>query len=799
MKIKAINITLFALVLLYYFLVINILGAQTLSSLDPEIQAILATEDYLPAPPIELVQESEEGIVQDNIDMLDDDFDSDSLFGSAFFNANQDFLSTNTIRNIPPSYTIGPGDEITIFYEGSFARRYQESVQTDGNLYIRDIGPLFVTGIKASELNNYISDWVADKMLNTQIYAYVSSTRPVEVFISGEVSRPGMLLVNSYDRLFDVLIASGGITQIASLRNIILIRNDASEEIDTYNYFFGGDVAANPLIHQGDMIIVPPAEFLIKTIGEFRRNAIYELKNDETFDDVIRYSSGLTSYANLDNASINRASRGLKYSIPLRDAQELIDGDIIVMPEVFADYSNVISVHGSHPLNGISSWSPDLMIGDLVDSESFGDLDLSFVAIERREKEFLVLNLTIAANRGFMLEEGDKIFFPSEIIESIEDSAINDDTSIDEIVTENILNLELATSFSRGELRSYILRKITNDPRFSVTFGEIIIPKLVSINGIVGDSGDYPFFENMTVSNLIDMANGIDGGGSISNVQISKLDKQIHTINLFEESSYLLDPGDSVNIILDNNYRPYGNVNILGEVQYPGVYALEYFDEPIESILNRAGGTLPSADLDALFLARQELIDQELQIRELLINNVRQSLLESLTSGSGEGAQQLENSPALILLDAYVEELRMAPAVGRLTFFEYSAATPVIAGDTLTIPQKSYTVSVSGEVANPINISAIEGLSLSAAVDASGGITEIASDNIIVVDKNGISRTYKYNTREYRRAMVEPGSNVIVTPDLINEFENNVNLISGITQIIYQLAIATSSVKYLGL
>jgi len=47
--------------------------------------------------------------------------------------------------------------------------------------------------------------------------------------------------------------------------------------------------------------------------------------------------------------------------------------------------------------------------------------------------------------------------------------------------------------------------------------------------------------------------------------------------------------------------------------------------------------------------------------------------------------------------------------------------------------------------------------------------------------------------------MVEPGSNVIVIPDLINESENNVNVTSGITQIIYQLAIAASSVKYLGL
>jgi polysaccharide export outer membrane protein len=796
MRRTSLNFFILLGVIVYYLFMVQLISAQTLSSIDPELLADFAAEDYSIAEPIDFVQEYDQ--VQEYDEVMDQSSDGDSLFGSAFFNANRNTLSTNTIRNIPPSYTIGPGDEITVFYEGNFARRYQESVQTDGNLHIRDIGPLFVMGVKASELNNYINEWVTDKLLNTQVYAYVSSSRPVEVFISGEVSSPGMLLVNSYDRLFDVLSASGGITQIASLRSIILIRDDASVVIDAYDYFFGGDVTANPLIHQGDMIIVPPAKFLIQTIGEFRRNAIYELKNDETFDDLIRYSSGLTSYANLDNASINRASRGLKYSIPLRDAQVLMDGDIIVIPEIFANYLNTITVHGAHPLNGISSWSPDLKIGDLVDSESFGDLDLSFVAIERKTKEFLVLNLTITANRDFMLEEGDKIFFPSEAIETIdeEDNAINDDTSIDEIVTENILDTELATSFSRGELRSYILRKITSDPLFSIAFGEIIIPKLVSINGQVRDSGDYPFFENMTVSNLIDMANGINGGGSISGVQISKLDKQIHTINLYEESSYLLDPGDSVNIMLNNNYRSYGNVTILGEVQYPGIYALEYLDEPIESILNRAGGALPSADLEALIYTRQELIDAEFQSRENLINNVRGSLLASLTSS---GPQQLENSSALALLDNYAEELRMAPVSGRLTFFEYSGNVPVLAGDTLTIPKKNYTVSISGEIVNPINISTLEAVSLASLVDAGGGMTEIASDDIIVVDKHGISNLYKYNTREYRRAEIEPGSSVIVLPDLINEFENNVNFISGITQIIYQLAIAASSVKYLGL
>jgi polysaccharide export outer membrane protein len=65
-------------------------------------------------------------------------------------------------------------------------------------------------------------------------------------------------------------------------------------EIDIYNYLLKGDKSFDVNLEDGDIIFVPSAGKRVAGYGSILRPAIYELKNDETLRDLIKFSGSLT-------------------------------------------------------------------------------------------------------------------------------------------------------------------------------------------------------------------------------------------------------------------------------------------------------------------------------------------------------------------------------------------------------------------------------------------------------------------------------------------------------------------------
>src|SRR5690606_59014 len=102
-------------------------------------------------------------------------------------------------------------------------------------------------------------------------------------------------------------------------------------------------------------------------------------------------------------------------------------------------------------------------------------------------------------------------------------------------------------------------------------------------------------------------------------------------------------------------------------------------------------------------------------------------------------------------------------------------------GDIVVIPERSNIVMVHGEVTQPSAIAFEPGADLRDYVELAGGTTQRRRNTrMLLVRRDG-------SFVENRRAEPSPGDEILVLPKVGSK---NVEVARGITQILYQLAIA---------
>jgi len=178
----------------------------------------------------------------------------------------------------------------------------------------------------------------------------------------------------------------------------------------------------------------------------------------------------------------------------------------------------------------------------------------------------------------------------------------------------------------------------------------------------------------------------------------------------------ILQPLDVVRFRPVFSDRQEGRVTITGEVRYPGTFDVKR-GERLSSVLARAGGLTEEAYAPgAIFTRRTAAIAEseanqreakELQVA-LAAAAQRGSFTSNISGASVAGAAGAAGSNSSDVVNNLIAELRAAPALGRITVTADPAVLQVrpeqdIAmegGDTLYIPKRPSTVTVTGEVLN---------------------------------------------------------------------------------------------------
>src|SRR5258708_1330140 len=241
-----------------------------------------------------------------------------AIFGQNLFEHVPSTFAPLDRVQVPADYIIGPGDELLIRAWGQIDVNWRAIVDRTGGIYIPKIGTLNLAGIKYSDLHDYLQTEIGRIFKNFQLSVSMGQFRSIQIFVVGQVRRPGTYTVSSLSTLVDALFASGGPSKHGSVRRIQLKRDGKIvTTFDLYDLIVNGDKTKDSRLMPGDVIYVPPVGPLVALAGSVNLPAVFELKNERTaLEEVIGYAGGLTNTAagehvvgeRIDDHRVRRAS-----------------------------------------------------------------------------------------------------------------------------------------------------------------------------------------------------------------------------------------------------------------------------------------------------------------------------------------------------------------------------------------------------------------------------------------------------------------------------------------------------------
>src|SRR5258707_3871534 len=302
-----------------------------------------------------------------------------AIFGQNLFEHVPSTFAPLDRVQVPADYIIGPGDELLIRAWGQIDVNWRAIVDRTGGIYIPKIGTLNLAGIKYSDLHDYLQTEIGRIFKNFQLSVSMGQLRSIQIFVVGQVRRPGTYTVSSLSTLVDALFASGGPSNPGSVRRIQLKRDGKIvTTFDLYDLIVNGDKTKDSRLMPGDVIHVPPVGPLVALAGSVNLPAVFELKNERTaLEEVIGYAGGLTNTAagehvvveRIDDHRVRRASEFLLNQEGL--ARELHDGDVIRFLRLSSKFENAVTLRGNVAVPGRYPWHQGMRVHDLIPDRGF--------------------------------------------------------------------------------------------------------------------------------------------------------------------------------------------------------------------------------------------------------------------------------------------------------------------------------------------------------------------------------------------------------------------------------------------
>ena len=170
----------------------------------------------------------------------------------------------------PPSYALGPGDEVIISVWGDTKLYYQLPVNREGNVLVPDVGPIGANGLTIQQLKGkmarrmtavYSSLRNGESRATSFLDVSLGKLRTIQIFVLGEVQKPGGYALSSMSTAINALYLSGGPTINGSLRTIQIIRSgNVFGTLDFYDYALRADNSKDIRLQDGDIVFVNLAE-----------------------------------------------------------------------------------------------------------------------------------------------------------------------------------------------------------------------------------------------------------------------------------------------------------------------------------------------------------------------------------------------------------------------------------------------------------------------------------------------------------------------------------------------------------
>ena len=662
------------------------------------------------------------------------------IFGQDIFRNNKlNFYQKALDAKAPENYKLGPGDEISISIWGF--NEFSETLEVDARGYISpsSYGRIYVKGLTFKNMRSLLKNKFSTffDMQNSEIDVSLSYSKVITVNIVGEVYNPGSYVIPSINTAFNALISSNGPTQIGTVRNIYIKRNGKTvDSLDVYKFLFDPEKSHDIYLQDGDYLFVPPAKNLIEISGAVNRPYTYEAKENESVSDMVRYAGGFSAKAYRDIITLKRLDYNDMRVFDVHsndfDSESVYNGDELIVNHISNKLSNVITINGNIGVAGEYEY-------------------------KNGEKLLELLNRAKCISQKTFLEKVYIIRLNSDRTKS--HIAINLESILeDETHSDNIL------------MQEYDIVNVMSIDDFDDNFN-------ISVEGAVRNPGDFNFGDGMSLQSALFLAGGLTQQAEGSRVEISRImEYDINSNKLKprraivknvkvgndlalsqEAENFELQPYDQIFVRSNPDFEPVINVQILGEVKYPGTYSILRKNEKISSLIKRSGGLTSYAYLDGVKMYRkfevttvndEEIKDMNIsdELKRTILNDPEAASIytEELESYNNEIFNSEPKSSKQINLDMVYLDLEKA-----LKSNQSKHNLVLNEGDSIIIPKTMDVVHITGELMN------LQGNSISAPYFSSkranyyvknfaGGFSKLNDrSNTVVVYPNGIAKKSK--------------------------------------------------------
>jgi polysaccharide export outer membrane protein len=263
--------------------------------------------------------------------------DQGRRFGEAIFDREVSTFAPTDDAPVPANYVLGPGDELTVSLFGARNQQFTLSLSRDGTLNFPELGPIRLAGLTFERARQLIQTRVKQQLVGVDAVISMGSLRAINVFMAGEVKAPGAYSVSALTTITQALYASGGPTEIGSLRDIQVKRNGrVVKRFDLYELLALGDASNDMRLQSGDVLFVPLAGREVEIGGAVFRPGTYEVKDGESLNDILGLSGGLRDEADTGNIILSRYSKDEETNqvidLAAVDISKLEPSDILYAP-----------------------------------------------------------------------------------------------------------------------------------------------------------------------------------------------------------------------------------------------------------------------------------------------------------------------------------------------------------------------------------------------------------------------------------------------------------------------------------
>lgn len=532
-----------------------------------------------------------DSIVKPSIPFDEKNSNKDSIYGRSFFRkGGLSVYEKATHNKAPDNYILGAGDEIGISIWGYSEHNGKYLISKNGSISPRLVGRIYLRGVTLAKARKILASRFGKvyDLKNSQINVEVNYSKVIRVNIVGEVEIPGTYSLNSINSAFNVLAQSGGVNSIGSVRSIKIIRSGKLvKELDLYEFLAKPTSDNDCFLLDNDYLVVSPVLNLVKLEGLVNRPMYYEIKNGETISDLIKYAGGFqpTAYTSLIhvNRVFNNQISLLEFDLSKVNKESenniLKNGDHVKVLEVAVQKRNYVSISGAVNIPGEYSFSDSLTIKELIRKSSGLKLDayLDKIMILRRNSDLSLSRIPLNLKELYASPSKDlKLSEFDEIVVYSKNDFIDD------------YKIEI-----KGAVRN---------PQ------EIIYSNGITLSDIIFMSGG---FKNEASSKKIEISRVFNFEAARSNdnptrIIIESIDvsKELNLTGTF--SKYELKPMDIITVRNIADFEIQQNINISGEVKYPGQYTLLSKKETLKEIIERSGGLTQWAFIEGATIKRTE-------------------------------------------------------------------------------------------------------------------------------------------------------------------------------------------------